>query len=317
MNLSRLMSVIASVSGTSLLVALLTNPVACSSSSRVIDEGTQIAVTNLGKNVGLSAGVTTEILVIKDNYDVDQFGGPITELQINLFDHLEALILDNPVAARGIGLIDPAGSSSARISGSTMTITVSRFEDSDSVCATGELYGPFIIELNDDFSAGGVSPPTATASQQTLDIINTGGYSICIQVTPVITATASLDFVEVDIGNCDEPPADIAGSWSGTYSCTSVISSDCDEAGPVELSIVQDSLDPSIASYTDDGGASYEGRVCGNRFSYQGGLPTSYDESGTFILNSDGSASKSSSFRDIGPSPICSAKCIDSLTRQL
>jgi len=317
MNLAKLSSILVSIPGIALLVIFLTNPIACSSSSssRVIEGGTQIAVNNLGKNVDLSAGITTEIVVIKDKFDVDQFGGPITELEINLFNHLEAITLTNPVVPKASGSNDPGGLTSARISGSTMTMRVARFEDSGTVCSTGELYGPYDIELDDDFSASSVSPPASSATQQTLDIINTGGYSICIQVTPVIDATANLDFVEVDIGNCNEPPANIAGSWSGPYSCTSDLSSSCDDAGNVQLAIVQDSEDPSKASYTDDGGASYEGRVCGNRFSYQGGEPSVYDESGTFILNSDGSASKNSSYQDIGPSPVCSAKCTDSLTR--
>jgi hypothetical protein len=316
MNLARLSSFLVSITGIGLLVIFLTNPIACSSSSSssVVEGGTQIAVNNLGKNVDLSAGVTKEIVVIKDKFNIDQFGGPITDLEINLFNHLKAITLTNPVAPKGRGSNDAGGLTSAKISGSTMTIRVARFEDSDVVCSTGELYGPYSIELENDFSASSVSPPTSTATQQTLDIINTGGYSICVQVTPVINATANLDFVEVDIGNCNEPPANIAGSWSGTYSCASDLPS-CDDAGSVQLAIVQDSEDPGKASYTDDGGAFYEGRVCGNRFSYQGGVPLSYDESGTFIVNSDGSASKSSSYKDIGPSPVCSAKCTDSLTR--
>jgi hypothetical protein len=317
MRYARLFSVSGSILGAGMLVIFLTNPIACSSSnpSRVIDGGTQIAVSNLGKNVTLNAGVTTEIVVIKDKFDIDQFGGPITNLEINLFEHLEAITLTNPVVPKGSGSIDPGGPVRAKISGSTMVIRVARFEDSETVCSTGEQYGPYSIELNDDFSASSVSPPTATATRQTLDIINTGGYSICIQVTPVVDATADLDFVAVDIGNCDEPPADIAGTWSGTYSCVSDVSSSCDETGMVELTIVQDGSDPGKASYSDDGGAMYEGRVCGNRFSFQGGVSSSYTESGTFILNGDGSASKSSSFKDIGPSPLCSAKCTDSLSR--
>ena len=121
MSFARLFSILVSILGTGLLAIFLTNPIACSSSSssRVIDGGTQIAVSNLGKNVDLSAGDTTEIVVIKDKFDIDRFGGPITDLEINLFDHLEAITLTNPVIPKGSGSIDPGSLSSAKISGST------------------------------------------------------------------------------------------------------------------------------------------------------------------------------------------------------
>jgi hypothetical protein len=281
----------------------------------VIAGGTQIAVNNLGKNIDLTAGVARQIVVTKNAFDIDAFGGPITELTINLFDHLQALTLSDPAVPKATPASASAGRTGAKITGSRMTIRVARFEDSATVCSTGELYGPFEIALENDFSASSVSPASANATQNTLDIVNTGGYSICIEVLPAVNATASLDFIEVDIGNCDQAPADIAGTWSGSYSCSSEVSSSCDEAGSVTLTIVQDGSDPSIASYTDDGGGSYQGRVCGNRFSFQGGVASSYDESGTFVLQADGSATKNSSYRDIGPSPVCSAKCADSLAR--
>jgi hypothetical protein len=317
MNAGGIPSIVISVIGLGVLVIFLTNPIACSSSSssRVIEGGTQIAVSNLGKNIDLNAGVAKQIVVTKDAFDIDKFGGPITDLTINLFDHLKALTLSNPAVPKETGSSDSAGRAAAKITGSKMTIRVARFEDSDTVCSTGELYGPFDIALEDDFTASSVSPPTATATAHTLDIINTGGYSVCIEVTPVINATASLDFVEVDIGNCDEAPADIAGTWSGPYSCVNDLNPACNDSGTVTLTIVQDGSDPSIASYTDDGGAMYQGRVCGNRFSFQGGVASSYDESGTFVLQGDGSATKTSSYRDIGPSPFCSGQCSDSLGR--
>ena len=74
-------------------------------------------------------------------------------------------------------------------------------------------------------------------------------------------------------------------------------------------------LHATIASHTDDSNAAYQGRVCGNRFSFTGGLTYSYDESGTFVLNTDGSASKTSTYTDIGTTGICSGTCTNILER--
>ena len=127
-------------------------------------------------------------------------------------------------------------------------------------------------------------------------------------ITPVIDATVDLDSVSFDLDECTTPPADISGSWQGTYFCTG----NCPESGNISLTITQNSSDMTRASYTD-GSADYEGHVCGNKFSYTGGVSGNYDESGTFVLESPGSASKTSTFRDI--SGFCTGTCTDVLTK--
>ena len=81
--------------------------------------------------------------------------------------------------------------------------------------------------------------------------------------------------------------------------------------GTVELTITQQGRS---ASYTDDAGAMYDGTVCGTAFSFKGGLTGSYQESGKFTLNSDGTAGKVSSYTPLGGA--CTGRCIDELTRQ-
>lgn len=59
------------------------------------------------------------------------------------------------------------------------------------------------------------------------------------------------------------------------------------------------------------GGARYQGRVCGSRFSFEGGETNSYDESGTFELLGDNTARKTSTYND----GFCVGRCTDELTR--
>ena len=291
-------------------VFVFANPIACSSSSTNENGGTTLTISNLGQDIALESGVMKEIS-FPVSVDVDTFGGPFASLQIDLQAHVSAVSISVPgVTASLPFLLGNVQSAHADITGSQLFLRVGSAEQEATVCTDGELYGPFDITLADNFQPASVTPATAAATQQTLDVINTGSYAICVQIMPTVTAVADLNSVTVDIGNCSDAPADIAGRWSGPYECVGT----CPESGTVTLDITQDANDPSIASYTDDDGASYQGRVCGNRFSFRGGVTDSYDESGTFVLNADGSASKTSTYITIGTT-ICSGTCTDTLNR--
>jgi hypothetical protein len=292
-------------------VLIIANPMACSSSTSNGSGGTTFTISNLGKGVELTSGVMTEVS-FPVTVDLDSVGGSISSLEVNLQAHVSAVTLSVPGVTTSIPFIfEAVESAHADITGSQLFLRVGSAEQEATVCTEGELYGPFDITLADNFQPASVVPATAEATRHTLDVINTGSYSICVQIMPTVTAVADLNSLTVDIGNCTEAPADISGRWSGPYECIGT----CPESGTVTLDILQNANDPAIASYTDDSGASYQGRVCGNRFSFRGGVTESYDESGTFILNADGSASKTSTYISIGASTICSGTCTDTLDR--
>jgi hypothetical protein len=246
------------------------------------------------------------------NYNPEDFGGPFSSLRMDLQAHVSAVTITIPGVTTSIPfLLESVKTANAAVEGGQLYLRVGTAEQVDTVCTEGELYGPFSITLADNFQPESVSPAEANATQQTLDVINTGSYSICVQIMPSITAIADLNSLMVDMESCTEPPADIAGTWTGSYQCVGT----CPESGTVTLEIVQNADDPTYATYTDDANAVYEGRVCGNRFSFTGGLTDSYDESGTFVLNADGSASKTSTYISIGTTSICSGTCTDILER--
>ena len=179
--------------------------------------------------------------------------------------------------------------------------------DEDTVCEDGLLYGPFEISHG---TALDVSPATAAADGAALQIINTGSMAVCMTITANFDAQLSVDAFAMDLtpGNCASP-ANFAGTWTGTYECGNW----CGEpfGGPIELVVTQSG---STASYTDQGGDTFEGRVCGNtfRFEYVG---EGFTETGTLTLNSDGSATKRSTWRSL-EAPYCSGNCVDQLTRE-
>jgi len=272
---------------------------------RVLDGDITINIGSSGKNVGLTAGETWS-RAFSVNYNVSGFGGPFTSLGLNLQDNLSGI--DFAPQAISAGFSGNAVALAATTG--QMWFYVGRLEDYGTVCESDQVYGPFDITLDAGSQPSSVSPATAQATPETMDIINIGAYSVCVKVVSPVDAGVDLNSVGFNIAQCDEPPADISGTWSGLYSCYSDCGNIIDDY--VELVITQDPGDPSIATYTDYY-ADYEGTVCGNRFSFSGGSADS-SESGTFIMDPGGTtATKTSTYRNY--SGVCTGQCSDTLTR--
>lgn len=188
--------------------------------------------------------------------------------------------------------------------GATATIRVG--SNPETVCESGIAYGPFTVSHG---TALVVEPATATADQATLQVINMGAMTICLTVTANIDAMLSVDAVVMDIaeGRCDTP-ADFSGTWTGTWQC----GNSCGEpfGGDITMVVTQQGTN---ASYTDQGGDTFTGVVCGNmfRFEFNG---ESYRERGTLTLGEDGTATKRSTWRNHSP-PHCGGDCVDQLVR--
>ena len=269
------------------------------STTGVVTVGTGSA----GKNISLTAGVPTQVVKTL-NYNVSRFGGPYEALTIDLSAHIPWI--DVTPVPRPLPRGTTAGKASSR-AGGNMSIRIAREEQANTVCSSGELYGPFSITIDDSSSqVNDVQPSSVSATPASVDIINSGSLVVCVIVTPEVDATVDLDSVSFDLDQCTTPPVNMAGTWQGPYSC----GGNCPESGNVSLTITQDPSDMSFASYTD-GIASYEGTVCGNRFSFTGGVSGDYEESGTFILDTTtGIGSKTSSYESVDGSG-CFGTCSD------
>lgn len=178
-----------------------------------------------------------------------------------------------------------------------MSVRIGPSGDPD-LCSTGELYGPYTVS-GDIIEGGG----NVTASQPSIRLANQGELGVCMIVTSPVDASLDIETnsVFVEASECDQSPAYIGGVWEGDYSCTSSCGN---ESGSVQLTILQDGY---TATY-DDGDAFYEGNVCGNTFKYSGGTDN-YTEGGTFTLNSNGTASKTSNYESTVDD--CSGSCND------
>lgn len=255
-----------------------------------------------GQGIVLDANETWA-LIFTVNFTPGDFGGPY-----------ESIFLDMEENLRHVDFT--TGASSTRLSAEPLELTtvlltlrVAPADAASTVCTEGIKYGPFEITLDESSQPDSVSPDTLTATQPTLDIINLGSFAVCIEIVSPIDAETGME--GADIALCNEPIQDIAGSWTGPYSCNG----SCAEAGTVDLFIIQPPDKPGYATYTDDGGAFYSGNVCGYTFSFEGGVDDSYDESGIFVMDPSGlTATKTSTYRDIPPG-TCRGSCLDTLQR--
>lgn len=274
--------------------------------SRSLVGDVNFEIGDLGQDIMLSASEIWSV-IFTVTYDPGSSGGPFGALGINFQDNLSGITFSPQAGALSEGIVPLNGDTGQ------LWLRIDRAEAFSTVCTSEEVYGPFEITLDASSQPSSVLPATAQATQTTMDIINLGAYSVCVQVVSPVDAEVDLNNIGFQIAECGEDPADIDGTWTGPFICET----NCGGmAGTIEdyvtLTITQDSGNPCLATY-EDSVAYYEGNVCGNRFSFKGGSANS-SESGTFIMNPNGyEATKTSTYRNY--SGDCTGTCSDILER--
>ena len=86
--------------------------------------------------------------------------------------------------------------------GGTLVVSASiaSVEELDTVCENGEKYGPFNVALDVNNQPVSVDPSSVTLSQNTIDLINGGTFSLCIEVTSPIDGTVTIEALNFDLG---------------------------------------------------------------------------------------------------------------------
>lgn len=197
-----------------------------------------------------------------------------------------------------------------------LTFRVSPAADAATVCTSGLAVGPVQVGLTAGTFApsGTVTPTTLDLTQEVVDVLNTGDVAVCVETSSPRSGLLGLTHVAwvYTVGeDCSaSTPADIAGTWTGPYECSTT----CGEpfSGTASIDITQDG---DQASYVD-GDAVYHGTVCGDVFRFSGGegdpLGSLYCEGGMISFNGDGTADKSSHW-DSGD---CTGDCTRDLERE-
>lgn len=183
--------------------------------------------------------------------------------------------------------------------------------DPERVCSSAKVYGPYnasILGSSLGFATG--SPTSATADDQTLQIVNLGPLAVCMEILSTIDASFSVNGVAWDVTSADcGAPGNFDGHWTGTYSCENSCTGE-PFGGGIDLTVSQDG---SVASYTDNGGVTFSGTVCGQAFRFE--QASAFEtERGIMTLDNATSATKRSTWRT-NASPFCGGDCVDRLHR--
>jgi len=193
-----------------------------------------------------------------------------------------------------------------------VSVRVGTVDDAAAVCESGIDQGSYSVTYGSGSSPSSVDPPTGTVSRAAMGLLYGSSTPIaCVSIVSDTDATVGVetDSAAVELTDCNEEPADIDGYWTGTYTCTnSCYPSDDDLVREITLHIDQNG---SSATYTDSE-AKYQGSICGNVFKYESISAPGYTEYGTFTLNADGSAGKTSTWTDTAG--LCHGDCQDSLS---
>ncbi len=209
----------------------------------------------------------------------------------------------------------------AAVLNATVTVRLSYAGDS-MVCTNPNAIqlGPYSFSGDVD---GSVSSSSSSESPNTttFDVVNSGTFQLCLVISPLpVDAYLTVSDVVVDVTPCDlQPPADedVLGNWTGTYDCDNWGTSDSVHE-TINLII---SKNPDGSYHYEDfdqfGGTPegiYDGHFCGNTFKFKGGQQNIYTESGTFVLQGRGAATKTSTWNTIPPG-FEGGYCTDSLNK--
>ena len=86
--------------------------------------------------------------------------------------------------------------------GGTLVVTawIASVDQLDVVCTDGEQYGPFEVQLDVNYVPVSVDPSSVTLSQNTIDLINVGEFSLCIEVVSPVDGTVTIDRLNFRVG---------------------------------------------------------------------------------------------------------------------
>jgi hypothetical protein len=81
-----------------------------------------------------------------------------------------------------------------------VTVHLGGFDDLATVCDTGESYGPFEVTLDENFQPVSISPASVTLSQISIELLNTGKFSFCLDVLSPVSGSVVIEGMTFQVG---------------------------------------------------------------------------------------------------------------------
>lgn len=166
-----------------------------------------------------------------------------------------------------------------------------------------------VLTADAAFVPQGIEPTRIELPQQALDLIASGSFTVRLEGTSTVDATATLTGLvgSLEVGATCAAPDELAGRYSGTYACDNTTG---EESGDVGLTVLQAG---HTGLYFDDGDAFYLGAVCGDRFTFFGGTKH-YFEWGSLTATETAGSKESTWVSKLDPG--IGGTCADDLARQ-
>ena len=81
-----------------------------------------------------------------------------------------------------------------------VTAWIDTIDNAGTVCGGGEEYGPYSVYFDDDYNVTSISPAKITLSQNTIDLLNGGSFSLCVRVESPIGARIEISELSLKVG---------------------------------------------------------------------------------------------------------------------
>lgn len=120
--------------------------------------------------------------------------GPFETIGVNLADTFEFVSVIPAVEEDGKGTVPLQSIGTAEV-----TWWVGPMDDQDTVCETGEKYGPFTVTLDGQGRGVSVNTGWVELTQQSKDWYNSGQFSMCIQMEATVAGTMTIESLAMDL----------------------------------------------------------------------------------------------------------------------
>lgn len=80
----------------------------------------------------------------------------------------------------------------------TITVKVAPSDQIDTVCETGEQFGPYTVTLDENLVPTSVTP-TPSLTPTTLDLLEQGDFSVCVEMVSSVDATISISSIRLNV----------------------------------------------------------------------------------------------------------------------
>lgn len=81
-----------------------------------------------------------------------------------------------------------------------VTVWIAEFDQEETVFDDGDEYGPFTVTFNADFSSATIDPSSVTLTQQTIDLLNSGMFSIGLRIESDVDGTLTIENLTFNVG---------------------------------------------------------------------------------------------------------------------